>query len=444
MIDLLIENYQFLTDDSRKLAVFAIFAIYIVEAVLAFSLISFKYSKKKTAIIIASSVCGLLIVNVAIMLLMAKNLYLYAMLVVFFVDFPLFIIGIIISKQNFIKSAFAVAVAISFSAITIEIGYFASHFTQSISMTLGITLVVDAIVTVGFLIYIKRDFREKFISAVNAFPSNWKYVIAIPMGHWFVHNLYMNGDRTLMHFIIMSFVNITTFTAYRFMFIELVSIKNKAQQESKLLVYEHQVNSLVNQINTLYESEKAISILRHDVKHFAGVMREMVASGEIENAKEYSNFIDNILEESSPVKYCDNAVLNACITCYANIATSYEIQTTCNLQVPSDIQIPIMEFSTVLANAMENAINATIKIADVSNRKMQVSIKVKNQMILTEIINTYQSDVIFDENGLPVRKNGVGVGISSIQSFATKHNASLQFETEGEMFIFKMILPISQ
>lgn len=445
IIELFKQNLSAYYGSTMISMIISVLSIFVFEAILAFSLISFKYSTKKTIIITATSVVAMLLFNVFLMIVMYEQLALYSMMAVFSVDCVLFVIGVCISKQDLFKSAFAVAVAISFSAISIEIGYLSDFFFGgSPYMKLWLVFVLDTVATVIFLIYIKKDFRQKFIDTVEFLPRNWRYAILVPIAHWFVHNLYMNGIRTPLHFIIMACVNVIVVLSYRFIFVELEKTKHEVERESQMMLFGQQVSALSNQLDAMRDSQKEVRILRHDIKHFAGLVSQLASHGETEKMQEVTKFLNDKLESSEAINemFCENSVVNASLAYYFKVARSNEIDATCKASVRKDIKLNVVEFSTAIANVIENAINACKKMEDAENRKMSVYINEQNNHVLVQVSNTYSGEVVFDGDGLPIRSHFGGVGIISVCEFATKNNASMNFKMQDDLFVFEMIVPL--
>ncbi|MFI3129172.1 MAG: GHKL domain-containing protein, partial [Bacillota bacterium] len=121
---------------------------------------------------------------------------------------------------------------------------------------------------------------------------------------------------------------------------------------------------------------------------------------------------------------------------YLGKARDADIDIKYNLRIPNNATANDVEFSTVIANVVENAINACLKL-EKQNRKIKIEIKTEESKILVEIRNSFCGAVEFDENQIPLSKEGVGV--TSVLSYAKANLANVQFSVDGGMFIFRMV-----
>lgn len=72
-------------------------------------------------------------------------------------------------------------------------------------------------------------------------------------------------------------------------------------------------------------------------------------------------------------------------------------------------------------------------------RRMDISIRHKDFKLVLMCKNTCAHDVLF-ENGLPRRKSGSGVGVSSIQLAAGKYHGNTMFSAEEGTFTAIVLL----
>ena len=94
----------------------------------------------------------------------------------------------------------------------------------------------------------------------------------------------------------------------------------------------------------------------------------------------------------------------------------------------------------VLANALENAIQACEKLPEEREKKIAVRILHIPHLVL-EVVNTYEDEKQFDNEGLPVAKeSGHGIGTRSIATFVEKYGAVLDYQADGSMFQLRFLV----
>ena len=101
----------------------------------------------------------------------------------------------------------------------------------------------------------------------------------------------------------------------------------------------------------------------------------------------------------------------------------------------------MVDFAIILGNALDNAIEASAKIANSDDRIVSISISVKNKSLIISIINPVAHDV--DINHLITTKqqsNLHGFGILSMKNVASKYHGEIAFQCENKMFTTHILL----
>ncbi len=207
--------------------------------------------------------------------------------------------------------------------------------------------------------------------------------------------------------------------------------------EKELLML--QVSSMEKQAKNILTSEERLKILRHDIRHFSIIMNTCLKDGAMEDAKHLLSGLEDALLKSETPHYCQNYIINSVLTYYLDAAKNEGIQVQADFTVPPKDTIDSTSFSVVLANALDNALVAC------RNESIERCIKLKSRMngsqYLMEIANTCSTDIVFDEDGLPISQKGIehGIGTKSILSFARQTHSSVIFRQEHGQFILQMI-----
>ena len=101
-----------------------------------------------------------------------------------------------------------------------------------------------------------------------------------------------------------------------------------------------------------------------------------------------------------------------------------------------------IDLYTLLGNALDNAIEANEKIADVAKRWISIQIQNKKGIILVEIVNPFVGSIKL-KNGLPITSKGDklshGYGTQSIRSIVEKYNGQMTIKTENDKYLLRII-----
>lgn len=103
-----------------------------------------------------------------------------------------------------------------------------------------------------------------------------------------------------------------------------------------------------------------------------------------------------------------------------------------------------VDLYTLLANILDNAIEASLHLTNPAARSIHVSVHEKKGLIILQEENPYSGDVVL-RDGLPVTtkedKTSHGFGTRSIQYTAEKYSGVMRLSTDGGMFVLRIIFP---
>ncbi len=101
---------------------------------------------------------------------------------------------------------------------------------------------------------------------------------------------------------------------------------------------------------------------------------------------------------------------------------------------------------SLFGNALDNAIEACMKIDDSEKRMISLKITQFGNMINITVQNSYADDVKFDENGMPLTTKNDGrfhgFGIKSIRYLTESYNGDLTILGEDSIFTLNIIIPL--
>ncbi|WP_258421028.1 ATP-binding protein [Loigolactobacillus coryniformis] len=108
--------------------------------------------------------------------------------------------------------------------------------------------------------------------------------------------------------------------------------------------------------------------------------------------------------------------------------------------------IETMDLCSLLGNALDNAIESSLKIADTEKRLINLRIAQKANFILFSLENYVEAPPSF-EGGLPKTTKSDqqqhGYGLKSIDYIANKYNGSLTVGVKDNWFSIKVLLPLT-
>ena len=194
------------------------------------------------------------------------------------------------------------------------------------------------------------------------------------------------------------------------------------------------------QYNLSKENIDLINLKCHDLKH---QIRELKGQKTI-SSESLIDIEDSVVFYDSFVK-TSNEAINVILTeksirCYKNNIALSVIANGDIMSFMNEVDI-----YSLFGNALDNAIEACLKIEDINKRVISLAIENKINMISIVISNSFSGDIIFDEDGLPKTtkdKNGYhGFGTKSIKAIVDKYNGTLNIKVIDNVFYLMILIP---
>ena len=219
----------------------------------------------------------------------------------------------------------------------------------------------------------------------------------------------------------------------------LGSLYRELEMRHNFSVMTLQLDGLQKRLADLQAAEEAVRVERHDLRHRLQTAQELVRQRRSREAFDFLEDAKKRLDEIRPSVWCRPPVLDAVFSACFSKAQRQDIKVVEEIALPDTLPVSEGELAVVLANALENAINANMELP---KEKREICCKVISVPgIMIEITNPCAGTVRFNEHGLPVAgEKSHGLGVRSIMAFCEKYGAVCQFEQRGEYFRLQLIL----
>lgn len=188
---------------------------------------------------------------------------------------------------------------------------------------------------------------------------------------------------------------------------------------------------------------ESIREYRHDMRHHLVVIEGLAKQGECDKIIEYTSNLNGSFGEPDGMSCCRNPEINAVLSEYISHAESAGCRITHNLALPEMLPFEENDVCLVLANAVDNAINACSELPE-EKRYINISAVYEDgHRLLVSVENPCSRSLKFDENGLPVTdeySDEHGIGLRSVKRIAEKYNGFLHCMLENGEFVFEAAL----
>lgn len=222
---------------------------------------------------------------------------------------------------------------------------------------------------------------------------------------------------------------------YRLLFLDTLRNKRTEEQRRAIEIQRLQYEKIVKEIENTRR-------MRHDMRHHLNVLYEMLEQNRPEQAEAYLAELIRVTSRRENQVYCRNFTMNVLLQYYAGMARDVGID--CRVQADcGELPVSAADLTVLLGNAMENAVNACLKLPEDGNRWIDVKVGVIRSSLVIEIRNPCQG-VYFSERYqrrqgflpaaafLSERKEG-GFGLRSLSHTAKKYDGEAVFRyDDGE------------
>lgn len=296
------------------------------------------------------------------------------------------------------------------------------------------------VISFFLMFFILRRFSATYRQMLHQLNRSWGILCLIPFSV-FITMLYAISNSANSVTIIVLFYGLLVACsgAYylMYLFFDRVQKENSARYEAQLSTL--QVSALRNRMEAVRVAENAIRTERHDLRHRLQAVAELVSRGDKKSALEFLDAAQRRLDEQKEIRWCRPPVLDAVFSSYFNQAKNQGILVEANIALPDTLPVDEGALAIVLANALENAIHANLKVPQ-GQRQIRCKM-VATPSVILEISNPCAGDVSFDGDGLPItRQSGHGLGVQSISAFCRKNGAVCHFDLADDWFRLRLVL----
>lgn len=318
----------------------------------------------------------------------------------------------------------------------------AVHVWQSSPQGWQSTLVcvVLYLVTLPFLI---RFFRRAAVQIYRLdAPRLWRTIWLIPalltaLTLLFTNTYLEDNVESLFFFLCRISLLVCVFVIYDVLLQSLEALEQQVTLREQVLLEKHlmDVQREEQKKQSLLLMEKAEQTRRqqHDLRHQLKVLQSLAGT---DNPK-LNQYLNTLLEQvpESIRTYCENPAVNALVSHYAAVCEREKIACACSLMVPAQ-QDQAMDIALcgIVGNLLENAVEACLRMTE-GNRFLRLNSSLRSGVLTITMDNSF-SGTVREENGkfYSSKRDGFGVGLSSVQATARDYGGNARFEAEGTVF----------
>lgn len=392
-----------------------------------------RYERKKTMTITLATMIPLIAANTVLAFTVDADTM--GTLLLLTLSLPSLIVFWLLSKYRGGRFFFTFCLV---DTVALEIIYITQIIDFYLTPESNITMFVIRILAFPLLEWlIYKKIRVMFIDVQRSTKQGWGHYAAIGAIFYVLMTVMMTSPDAITarpeYLPAMALVFILIPTIYG----NIISTLRRHQKMFELQKQEDilrlQVHNMTSRVDDLAVADERFRQERHNLRLKMRVIANLVETKRFDELSALMEEYMDTIKKTQVKRYCKNAVIDAALSAFIQNAESRGIRVEVGLDFPDPIPVDATELATVLANAIENAINACEKM---KSGDRYIDIKVLSMpSFMIRVSNSFDGTVEFDENEIPQnREDGHGFGTRSIVAFCDKHGAFYRFLAEGNVF----------
>lgn len=374
--------------------------------------------------------------------LMRYGLILFATLLSFF-----------LIRDSFTKNMYTLLLMISYSFFVFgNANFIESHFFWDFSeqhpylIYNGIRLALLLITYPFFLHFLNRTIRKTLaIEDKLVWKSMWK----IPLFSTLFGILYCTVTdiyaAATWQFLVSRYLMLGGSCYVSFVLLKILDASEKRTQlEAALRYADRTIAAQKKQYDSLSTYIEESRRARHDLRQHLVVTQTYIEHNDLEGLHAYISQYQRTLPRETNTVYCRNDVVNAVISCYAELAAQQSVRFETLVEYPYPAPISNTDAVVLLGNLLENAVEACARQTN-GEKWIRLHIKSTRSTIAITLDNSFSGKC--RTNGgtlLSSKRDGVGIGLRSIEEIAEKYNGFAEFQPDGCIFQSSVYLnPVS-
>lgn len=191
------------------------------------------------------------------------------------------------------------------------------------------------------------------------------------------------------------------------------------------------------------EALDAVNRRYHDLKHYLSVL-ESAGSGDQDELRSFASRLRGEIMDYETIQKTGNRTLDVLLAQRISECQEKDIRLIPYVDGRELDFMNVMDLCTVFGNAMDNAIEESLKIPDAKKREIRVKIENYGRLVIFRFENTCHAPVKAAGSVIPTTKKDTvshGYGLSSIREIAERYGGSMTVSAWDMTFELVVMIP---
>lgn len=214
------------------------------------------------------------------------------------------------------------------------------------------------------------------------------------------------------------------------------------QAQKEVAVLQNMLKEQYTNYKVSRESVELINQKYHDLKHQIAILRAEGMSGQ---SMQRLDQMEADIKQYEAQNKTGNQVLDIILTSKSLTCQKHHIEMTVVADGTVLSFMDVMDLSSLLGNALDNAIESVRQISDYAQRLIHVTVVRRKMFACIEIENRYAGEIRM-RNGMPLTTKSDsryhGFGVKSMRQTVEKYGGSMTISAEDGWFHLNLLIPI--
>lgn len=218
-------------------------------------------------------------------------------------------------------------------------------------------------------------------------------------------------------------------------------LKASAEMEIENAVLDQEKKYYMKQFELMKSSVDSTRSLKHDIRNHIGAIGSLINNDEKSKALDYIKKLGEYTTFSEEHVSTGNLVIDSILNYKLDSLKATGAKIVLDILVPSDLELKSFDMVVILANLLDNAIDALKKLD--KDKVFTLSIKYDLGLLIINCKNTFDGDISI-ENGKLVTskldKKNHGLGLKNIESVLDKYNGDMKYSYTDDYFMVDILM----
>ncbi len=286
------------------------------------------------------------------------------------------------------------------------------------------------------LTLVLRFLRTPFLDCAKTVEGGWPTLLFLPLMLLALCS-YLLASTTDVTVLLLLFL--TALAAFLVLVRLLLSLAETRRARASRL----QMDALRRDHQLLQKKLELGRGYRHDMRHHMTALSALLQQGDCDGAQRYVAGWQGQLTQIETETWCRDPAVNGVLSAYLSQARDAGCTLDVEASLPESFPFEEIDLCIVLANALENAVQACEAAPEGAPRYITLRLSLTDQRRLTLCVeNPCYTPLEFDSDGFPAvpRREGHGQGLHSIAAVAEKYHGLFHCAYEEQRFILRVAL----